>query len=148
MNRILVAISLFLLLPAIEIKAQDADTAEVEIELYVGDLLEIGQCKGSSFKHIEMHHKTRTAWDERNPGYDTSSGEGFYRWYFTEGDFDSQKLPCSYAGKRFPIVSMETFLDKETKEPREVIFIKLAQSTYAWVEFYPAIEGEEIKIVR
>lgn len=148
MNRILVALCVFFLLPNMEIMAQEADTAEVEIELYVGDLLEIGTCKGSSFKHIEMHRKTRTAQDERQPGYDTSSGEGFYRWYFTEGDFDSQKLPCSYAGKRFPIVSMETFLDKETKAPREVIFIKLAPSTYAWVEFYPAIEGEEIKIVR
>ncbi len=148
MKRLIPLSLLLFLLPCSPLRAQESDTAEVELELYVGDLLEIGTCKGTSFRHIEMHHKTRTTLDERQPGYDTSSGEGFYRWYFTEGDFDSQKLPCGYAGKRFPIVSMETFLDKETKQPREVIFIKLAPATYAWVEFYPAIEGEEIKIVR
>ncbi|MEN9511588.1 MAG: hypothetical protein RLZZ370_1407 [Bacteroidota bacterium] len=131
--------------------AQVIDTAaedEVEVFMKVGDLIQMSDCEGSEYRFVEIHRKTRTT---RAPGeprdYDTTTGEGFFDWFFREGDFDSMKMPCSMSGKSFQILSMQTFSDQKTGAARDVLFLKVDEETVAWVEFYPATEAGEIIIL-
>jgi len=151
MKKLYIAIwsAILLCCGSINLQAQQnqEDTATVEVDLYIGDRVLISPCKGPAFAFLEVHRKTRTTQNLDQPGYDTLTGNGFFDWFFKEGDFDSQKLPCEYAGRMFPIVSIQTFLDKETKAPRDILFLRVDKQTFIWVEFYPAIEEGEIKLV-
>jgi len=149
--RLLLVTMLTLLFPQFS-RAQVIDTAsgeeETEVFMQVGDLIQLEDCQGSSFRYVEMHRKTRTTRAPGEaPGYDTATGQGFFDWFFKEGDFDSMKMPCSFSGKSFPILSMQTFSDRETGAPRDVLFLKIDEQTVAWVEFYPATEAGEIIIL-
>ncbi len=140
------------LLSVVSISAQVIDTAaeeEVEVFMKVGDLIQMSDCEGSEYHFVEIHRKTRTT---RAPGepraYDTTTGEGFFDWFFREGDFDSMKMPCAMSGKSFQILSMQTFSDQKTGAARDVLFLKVDEDTVAWVEFYPATEAGEIIILQ
>jgi hypothetical protein len=129
------------------VQAQQADNDSVEVSLQIGGLIELATCKGSTYAALEMHRKSRTTLDLNKPAYDTLSGEGFFNWFFREGDFDSQKVPCDLKGKTFPIVSIESFTDRNTGAVRDVLFLKVDKFTYIWCELGPALDADEIRIV-
>jgi len=112
----------------------------------VGDFVVFGKCTGKNqYKFIDKYKKSRVV--DTAATYDTASGEGFYAYFFSEGDFDPSKLPGTYKGKQFKIISLEVFTDKNTKEDRRVLFIKLEdKNAIAWVEFDKAIESGELII--
>lgn len=112
----------------------------------VGDFVVFGKYTGKNqYKFIDKYKKSRVV--DTSITYDTISGEGFYSYFFSEGDFDPSKLPGTYKGKQFKIISLEVFKDKNTKEDRRVLFIQLEEkNTIAWVEFDKAIESGELII--
>lgn len=132
---------------ATPLHAQQKPSDSVEVELQIGGLIELATCKGGTYSALEMHRKSRTTLDLDKPAYDTLSGEGFFNWFFREGDFDSQKVPCELKGKSFPIVSIESFTDRNTGAVRDVLFLKVDKFTYIWCELGPALDADEIRIV-
>lgn len=127
--------------------AQQAENDSVEVDLQIGGLIELATCKGTTYAALEMHRKSRTQLDLDKPGYDTLSGAGFFNWFFREGDFDSQKVPCELKGKTFPIISMESFTDRNTGAVRDVLFLRVDKFTVIWCELSPALDADEIRIV-
>jgi hypothetical protein len=113
-----------------------------EISLNVGDSLTLGPCTDSTqFAHIDLMIKTR--WPNPEATYDTVSGKGFYNWYF-DGDVDSGRLPCSYAGARFRIASYHTYMNEDGSQ-RTVIFGQfINNATVLWIEIEKAIESGEV----
>jgi hypothetical protein len=104
---------------------------EKEIHMGVGDSLLLGTCTDSStYKSIDLLIKTRFP----NPGqsYNKETGEGFYDWFFN-GDTDARRLPCSYAGNWFRVVSIYSF--DENGAARTVVFGQLTdENTVLWIE--------------
>lgn len=142
MQRLL--IFLLLLFPALTMAQSGSDS--VEIEVNVGDSIEIGSCKGDHFQHLDYFRKTRFTKTEKP--YDTASGDGFYASFFTSGDFDMLELPASYKGKTFVVLGLEVLNNKKTGNPMHVMYLKGPDpNSIIWVDFYDAIEDAEIKFV-
>lgn len=118
----------------------------VEIELSVGDTVTLGDCKETYFEHINYFKKTR--FPEFLP-YDTATGNGFYRSFFSTGDFDSRQLSCSFKGKRFAILGLETLKDKKTGEDFTVLYLKGPEEhSVIWVDVAEASDKLEVLFER
>lgn len=113
-----------------------------ELSLNVGDSLRLGSCTDSAnYSHIDIMIKTR--WPNPDATFDTLSGAGFYNWYF-DGDVDSRRLPCSFAGQKFRIASYHTYTNKDGSQ-RTVIFGQfIDKSTVLWIEIEKAIQSGEV----
>lgn len=119
----------------------------VEITISPGDSIKIGTCKSDHFKHLDYYRKTR--FPVVSQPYDSATGEGFYRSFFTSGDFDVYELPASYSKKTFVVIGMELLTNKNTREPMYILYLKGPDpNSVIWVDFYEAIHEEEIRIVR
>jgi len=120
-----------------------ASTAQFqEISLNIGDSLRLGPCTDSSqYGHIDIMIKTR--WPNPEAIFDSISGAGFYNWFF-DGDIDSHRLPCSYAGQKFKIASYHTYVNDDGSQ-RTVIFGQfIDKSTVLWIEIENAIQSGEV----
>ncbi len=108
----------------------------------VGDSVFISACPVKGFMYIQFYQKTRFP----NPAatYDKTTGDDFYEYFFLDGDFDVKPLPCSWAGKKYRIISIRTLVDKATGADRPVMFLELAPNTVAWVELNGAVEALEV----
>ncbi len=140
MKKILSAV--VLVLSIFSVRGQGLDDGEIN----AGDWLQVGPCPKDRFvfKYIEIHRKTRIVPDSVI-GYDTLTGEGFSQWFFAEGDFDSGKLPCVYANKKFQVAALQELTDSKTGKKRQVVFLFLDnRNTVAWVELEEAVEHDEI----
>lgn len=113
-----------------------------EISLNVGDSLRLGACTDTfTYSHIDIMIKTR--WPNPDATFDTLSGAGFYNWFF-DGDIDSRRLPCSFAGQKFRIASYHTYVNKDGSQ-RTVIFGQfIDKSTALWIEIEKAIQSGEV----
>lgn len=123
-------------------------TAEdsVEVEIVVGDSIEIGNPSDTAFKHIDFFRKTR--WSADTISYDTATGFGFYKSFFSGGDFDVAELPASYKGKRFAVLGLEVLTNKNTHEPMYIIYLQGPKhNEILWVDFYLAVDAGEIKFI-
>lgn len=125
----------------IGVKAQTADSTRA---LQVGDSVFIGDCapNAKSYKFIQTYKKTRFP----NPSatYNKETGEDFYEYFFLDGDYDIRLLTCDYALKKFRIVSLRVFADKNTGADRNVMFLDIGLNTVAWVELDGAVSNMEV----
>lgn len=115
----------------------------LEIELAVGDSMEIGICPGDHYLYLDFFRKTRWAGNEEP--YDTSTGHGFYQSFFTSGDFNALELEPSYRGRRFAILGMEVLVNKNTGADMAVMYLTGPEpNSVIWVDYYDALEKKEI----
>lgn len=122
------------------------DTTEKEVQLQVGQYLTIGNTESDVFLHLTYYKKTRIV-DTKTP-YDTATGKGFFQSFFLEGDFDSKPLPKQFSGRKFTILGMETLVKKETKEAKQVIYLKGDEpNSVIWVDVENAFLAEEILVI-
>lgn len=108
----------------------------------VGDSVYINECKNNTYQYIQYFRKTRIV--NTNATYNKETGEDFYEYFFTEGDFDAKTLPCEFGLKKYRIISIKTLVDKETGADRPVMFLDLGLYTVAWVELNGAVSNLEI----
>ncbi|MCC6818122.1 MAG: hypothetical protein IT245_04460 [Bacteroidia bacterium] len=108
----------------------------------IGDSVFISACPAKGFQHIQYYKKTR--FPNPNASYDKTTGDDFYEYFFTDGDFDAKYLPCEFGGKKYRIISIRTLLDKNTGAERTVMFLDLGLNTVAWVELPNAVDVSEI----
>ncbi len=101
--------------------------------LMVGDSINIAVCPSGGFKHIQLYTKTRFPSDGATT-YNKETGDDFYEYFFTTGDFDVKMLPCIYGNKKYKITSIRVFADKKTGADRPVLFIEVDSKTVIWVE--------------
>jgi hypothetical protein len=114
--------------------------------LQVGDSVILGECPQNAkfYKYIQSYKKTRFP----NPGatYNKQTGEDFYEYFFLDGDYDVKFLTCDYALKKYKVVSLRVFVDKNTGADRNVMFLDLGQNTVAWVELEGAAAAMEVYV--
>lgn len=119
------------------------ETGLKPLELTIGDTIQFASQCDTSFKYIDICVKTRYL--DTVLQFNPFTGVGFYKTFFAEGDFDVKRLPCSYAGRKFTIVSTENFTDKNTGLDRFVVFVMLDDwKQVAWIEFISAYEAGEV----
>ncbi|MCC7299004.1 MAG: hypothetical protein IT244_11780, partial [Bacteroidia bacterium] len=82
----------------------------IEVELRVGDSMEIGACPSPFFTHLDLFRKTR--WEVGEDAYDTATGNGFYKSFFSSGDFNASELPADFSKKHFVVMGMEVLSNK------------------------------------
>lgn len=119
-------------------------TENANLTITIGDTIVFGSdCDSGVFKKVDLYTKTR--YIDTVLRYDTLTGEGFYKTFFAEGDFDAKRLPCSYANRKFTITATQYFTDNNTGEDRFVVFVQLELwNKVAWIEFIDAYEAKEI----
>ncbi len=127
------AIFIFIFFISISLFAQSKEDVQTgELNVSVGDTLVLGKPKSAEvFAYIDIFKKTR--WDPRPlpddeftrkfKTYDSSTGNGFYRWFF-RGDFDAAELPAKYQGRKFPILGLEVLSREKSGEPYHVVYLK------------------------
>jgi hypothetical protein len=141
-----IAVLFFALLCFVGLRAQGTSDS-VEVEIKVGDSIEIGTCKGDHYQHLDFYKKTR--WSPVATPYDTATGSGFYASFFATGDFDIAELPATFKGKTFVVLGVEVLGNKKTGKPMHVLYLKGPQpNTVIWVDFYEAVDAGEIKFIR
>ncbi len=124
--------------------AEESDDS-VTVEIHVGDTLTLGNCAETGYKYIAYFRKSRIPPD--SVSYDTATGAGFYRAFFTNGDFDASTLDCKYKGRKFAVLGMEELTDKNTGLPRPILYLILDEpNAIGWVEFDQAVANGEILI--
>jgi hypothetical protein len=117
----------------------------LELELQLGDTMEVGACPSPAFKHMDYFKKTR--WEGEPIPYDTATGNGFYKSFFTSGDFDIYELPASFSGKKFVIMGMEVLTDKNTGKDIAILYLRGPEPhSVIWVDFEPAIDNKELLV--
>jgi hypothetical protein len=134
--------SLFLLCFSLIVMTGYAETNDSTRMVQANDSVFIGLCPAKGFKYIQYYRKTR--FPPSNATYDKPTGDGFYEFFFTDGDFDVKILPCEYAGKKFRIIGLRTLMDKKTGADRHVMFLDLGPETVAWIELDGAVSEMEI----
>lgn len=133
--------TLFSLMFCLNATASSSDSTRT---VNVGDSVFIGTCPTKGFQHIQYYQKTR--FTNPNATYNKTTGEDFYEYFFSEGDFDAKYLPCEYGGKKYRIISIRTLVDKNTGADRNVMFLELGLNTVAWVELPAAMEAWEVYV--
>lgn len=130
-------IVLFLILPLYGISQTDVK---------VGDSLTLGKCSSAEFGFLHIDKVVKTRWVDRGLTYDSVTGEGFYNYFFNEGDVDSRRLPCEYAGRKFRIASM-SYHKKDDGGKRLVIIGQIDDKrTVLWIEVDAAIKAKELTL--
>jgi hypothetical protein len=91
------------------------------------------------FEGIELYVKTR--FQAVPLTWDSVTGEGFYEYTYTVGDFDAKPLPADYSNTKVRIISIKSFRDKENKlltvffcqgrKPNEVIWVYVEKAFFA-----------------
>lgn len=119
---------------------------QVKVTFSIGDTLELGECPDSlSFKRIDYYKKTRFV--KNNLTYNKENGEGFYDYFFKDGDFDVSRLPCKYSGFLAVLISIQPFQDKKTGQVRNVFFCRGPEpNSILWIEIDDAANEGEIFI--
>lgn len=110
--------------------------------IQVGDSVIIGNCTSPGYKFLQYYKKTRIP--EPNATYNKQTGEDFYEFFFSNGDFDVKQLTCEYALKKYRVVCLKIFADKKTGAERPVMFLEIGQNTVAWVELEGAVASMEV----
>lgn len=139
LNRLLLICLLYIACP----KQGHAQTGE--IELRVGDSLTLGTCSNPTFGFMAIDMVTKTRWVDRGITYDTATGEGFYPYFFNEGDVDSKRLPCDYTGKKFRIAGLQQ-IKQDSGLYKTIIFGQLSTNPMEilWVEVEQAAKLKEL----
>ncbi|HYG17092.1 MAG TPA: hypothetical protein VEC12_15145 [Bacteroidia bacterium] len=115
------------------------------VDITVGDSILLQKCSDSVNGFLGIDMVTKTRWIDRGLTYDSITGEGFYYYFFNEGDFDSHRLPCEYSGKKFRVVGIQQ-IKKDTGDFRTILFGRINDNplTVLWVEVDQAIALKEL----
>jgi len=135
---------------------ESTSTEPVEVSISVGDTLVLGRPKSSRvFAFIDIFRKTR--WDpdplpddeftRKYKTYDSSTGNGFYRYFF-RGDFDASELPASFEGQKFPIKGLEVVKKEKDGSPMNVVYLETEnENTIIMVDIDNATQFGEVENV-
>ena len=119
-------------------------SAQEEKELSIGDTLYFHTCKGDNYQYIDLYVKTR--WEDTTLTYNQYTGEGFYEYFFSKGDFDVARMPCSYQGK-FAVISAAQEVPRNDGTSRLVVLAIIEKDKrLAWLEIEKAFEFNELEI--
>lgn len=115
------------------------------VDITVGDSILLQQCSDSVNGFLSIDMVTKTRWIDRGLTYDSITGEGFYYYFFNEGDFDTRRLPCEYSGKKFKVVGIQQ-IKKGTGGFSTILFGRIDDNplTALWVEVDQAIALKEL----
>lgn len=119
-------------------KAQDSEN----VQLKIGDLLELAPIDSNNYSFIDVYIKTRFT---LNPlSYDSLTGRGLYDYFFTKGDFDAKRLPAKHAGKMIRIDGFQN-VEGENGKNRTIILAWLEKDvSMIWIEMEAFNQGELI----
>lgn len=117
-----------------------------QTDVKIGDSLTLGKCSNAKFGFLHIDKVVKTRWVDRGLTYDSTTGDGFYHYFFNEGDVDSKRLPCEYEGRKFRIASM-SYHKKDDGGKRLVIIGQIDdERTVLWIEVDAAIKAKELTL--
>lgn len=137
--RTFILITLYIVVYPTAAKAQAVDVK-------VGDSLTLGSCSNTKIGFLHIDIVTKTRWVDRGLTYDTTNGDGFYEFFFNEGDADSRRLPCEYAGKKFRIASMDWHKTENGGKKLVILGQIDIANTVLWIEADAAIAAKELTL--
>jgi hypothetical protein len=118
--------------------------AQIQKELTIGDTLYFNNCSGNNYLYIDLYLKTR--WEDTTLTYDKNTGTGFYEYFFSKGDFDVARMPCSYKGS-FAVISAAQQVPKQDGTTRLVVLAIIEKDKrVAWLEIEQAFENDELEV--
>jgi hypothetical protein len=118
--------------------------AQEQKELTIGDTLYFHDCNGLNYEYIDLYLKTR--WEDTSLTYNLNSGDGFYEYFFSKGDFDVARMPCSYKGD-FAVISAAQQVPRNDGTTRLVVLAVLEKDKkVAWLEIEKAFEFNELEV--
>jgi hypothetical protein len=120
--------------------------SKAQTDINIGDSLTLGKCSSAEFGFLHIDKVVKTRWVDRGLTYDSTTGDGFYYYFFNEGDIDSRRLPCEYEGRKFRIASM-SYHKKDDGNKRLVILGQIDdERTVLWIEVDAAIKAKELTL--
>lgn len=116
-------------------------------DILAGDSILILQpANGKEFSSIELYTKSRFV--DVPLKWDSITGEGFYEYYFTVGDFDAKPLTAEYSNTWVKIISIKSFRDRENNLV-SVFFCKgKGEHQVLWLMFEKAVMSGEVEVPR
>jgi hypothetical protein len=118
--------------------------AQEQKDLTIGDTLYFNACNGDNYQYIDLYVKTR--WEDTTLTYNKNTGDGFYEYFFSKGDFDVARMPCSYKGN-FAVISAAQEVPRNDGTSRLVVLAILEKDKrVAWLEIEQAFEFNELEL--
>lgn len=121
-----------------------AHAQQQDVELHPGDTLTFEGCGENNFEYIDHYIKTRYT-DSASMQYDSKEMWEFYNTFFTDGDFDFHRLPCSYEGKKAVIKHMMA-VETDTGEYQTIVLAMFDDKTVAYIIDEAFSSGEVVYI--
>jgi hypothetical protein len=116
----------------------------VDKQIEVGMEVVLNNCpSGKSFQYIDLYSKTRYN-SSVQPNIDSATGNGVYEYYFTPGDFDASRLPCSFSGKKYKVAALHVFEGENGQDKRVMLLYTSDMLKIIWVEFDDAVNNDEL----
>lgn len=120
--------------------------SKAQVDITVGDSLTLGQCSHTEFGFLHIDLVVKTRWVDRGLVYDTATGDGFYPYFFNEGDVDSRRLPCEYAGRKFRVASLDWHKNDDGSKRLVILGQIDNQNTVLWIEADEAVATKELTL--
>ena len=117
---------------------------EVEKNIEVGMFIKIKNCVSPSKSFESMDLYTKTRYPAKGFQIDSASGEGIFDQFFTPGDFDAKRLPCSFENQKYRVAALKVFPLKGG-EKRVMICYTENPLSLIWIEFDKAVGLKEIE---
>lgn len=115
-------------------------TAQTEVQIQVGSLLELAPIDSSSYQYIDLYTKTR--FEEQEIYYDSLSGSGLYDYFFGRGDFDAHRLPGTMNGERLKIAAFQNVEDQDGNVRTIILCWQQQNKSMIWIEMNAFDVGE------
>lgn len=120
--------------------------SKAQVDIKVGDSLTLGQCSHAEFGFLHIDLVVKTRWVDRGMVYDSITGDGFYPYFFNEGDVDSRRLPCEYAGRKFRVASLDWHKNDDGSKRLVILGQIDNQNTVLWIEADEAVATKELTL--
>ena len=113
-----------------------------EVEIKIQDTLYFNQCNSTSYQYIDYYKKTR--FEEK----DTVDLTYIYNWdfyntFFSTGDFDVSRLPCSMNGK-YGIIKHIMSISNEKNKSQTVVIAMIENNISAAYNTEKAFLNDEL----
>lgn len=131
---------------------QKADSVSKPVKRQRGDILAgdsiliLAPADGKEFTSIELYTKSRFV--DVPLKWDSVTGEGFYEYYFTVGDFDAKPLSLDYSNTYVKIISIKSFRDKENNLVSVFFCRGKKEHQVLWLMFEKAVLSGEVEVPR
>jgi hypothetical protein len=121
-------------------------TRMIDKEITVGSTIKVVKCRAGAVGVESMDLYVKTRFPDNGLRKDSLTGDGVFEWFFSTGDFDAKRLPCSYSDQTYTVATLREVPDNEREG--EIRRIVLCYGRHPlemiWIELDKAVALNEI----